>query len=266
MFRKASAEDLGRILAFAREKPEENLFLVGDLETYGLDGDDVEAWCEDGEGGALRAVLLRYHRHMILAAAAGTFDAADAVAIAIARKSDFLSCPGSCIGTLRPALPASTVIHAETMARMKRLVKPAFPLAPTRVAVAEDAAAIVAAVTSITEFQPLLTGTPEERTLRTAALIREGITVNFVIDEGGRIAANANTSAMSRDAAMIGGVCALPECRGRGYATSVVHDLCAFLLASGRTPVLFFDNPAAATIYHRLGFEDFSTWHMCRIG
>ena len=48
-----------------------------------------------------------------------------------------------------------------------------------------------------------------------------------------------------------------PDARGRGYASAVVSALCRDNFAAGRQFLcLFYDNPAAGRIYHRIGFRD----------
>ena len=41
-----------------------------------------------------------------------------------------------------------------------------------------------------------------------------------------------------------------------------MHRLVVDLEARGKSSVLFFDNPAAGSIYHRLGFRDIGHWRM----
>ncbi len=61
---------------------------------------------------------------------------------------------------------------------------------------------------------------------------------------------------------MIGGVFTPAPWRRRGYASAALTHLCARLLAQGKQPCLFYDNPAAGVIYRRLGFEDIGPWHL----
>jgi predicted GNAT family acetyltransferase len=61
---------------------------------------------------------------------------------------------------------------------------------------------------------------------------------------------------------MIGGVFTPEPLRGRGYASAAMTTLCASLLSDGCQPCLFYDDPAAGTIYRRLGFEDIGTWRL----
>lgn len=63
--------------------------------------------------------------------------------------------------------------------------------------------------------------------------------------------------------AVVVGVFTLQGYRGRGLASALTAELCRSLVAEGKEPVLFFENPAAARIYHRLGFEDWDDYKLC---
>jgi predicted GNAT family acetyltransferase len=42
----------------------------------------------------------------------------------------------------------------------------------------------------------------------------------------------------------------------------VIHKQTARIGQEGIQPCLFYDNPAAGSIYRRLGFEDIGPWHL----
>lgn len=84
----------------------------------------------------------------------------------------------------------------------------------------------------------------------------------FVTLDEGRIVSAALTTVETRSAVMIGGVFTPQHWRNRGYASAAMTHLCTDLLAEGRQPCLFYDNPAAGAIYRRLGFQDIGPWHL----
>jgi len=260
MFLQAKKEDLARIFAFAGKEPEINLFMIGDLEFYGMDNDFIDVWIEDDAAGTLKTVLLRYHRNFLLHSETNDYDRAAVLSIVHSHDGAFLNCSGGCFAYLREAIPAGALIRPMTMARMKRLIEPEFDTLPARIAVPADAVGICRSIFEIEEFRSLIVETLEERIQRSKEKIADGFSTHFLIEEDGVVIANANTIAVSRRAAMIGGVFTLPGYRGKGLATSVVSRLCRHLLERDVVPVLFFENPAAATIYHKLGFVDFAEW------
>ncbi len=72
------------------------------------------------------------------------------------------------------------------------------------------------------------------------------------IRENGRIVSSATESCLGR----IGYVCTDPTFRGRGYASVLVSKLSEVLLNEGTVPSLSYENPAAGSIYRRLGFRE----------
>ena len=64
---------------------------------------------------------------------------------------------------------------------------------------------------------------------------------------------------------MIVGVGTLKEYRGRGYASWLVGKLCQDLLDDGKGFIcLFYNNPAAGRIYHRIGFSEMGEYGLLR--
>jgi hypothetical protein len=63
---------------------------------------------------------------------------------------------------------------------------------------------------------------------------------------------------------MLIGVCTEERHRRKGYASACVYYLVSSLERRGKSACLFFRNPAAGAIYHRLGFKDIGMWTMLR--
>ncbi|ARU62360.1 hypothetical protein CBW65_16370 [Tumebacillus avium] len=91
---------------------------------------------------------------------------------------------------------------------------------------------------------------------------REGARCYVLEAEDGRLLACAMTLVETDLAAMIGTVYTHPNERGKGYASRVMSALCAALLQDGKEPCLFYSNPAAGSVYLRLGFADIGTFKM----
>lgn len=82
------------------------------------------------------------------------------------------------------------------------------------------------------------------------------------IKQAGKMIAQANSTAETNDAAMIGGVATDPQYRRLGLATALVSSLCNELLTEGKQPCLFFSNDEAGRIYMKLGFKKIADWTM----
>ena len=84
--------------------------------------------------------------------------------------------------------------------------------------------------------------------------------IYYIENELGEMISSASTSSENKLMAMIVGVATLPEYRNRGFATSCVYRLCRDLLAEGKNPCLFYDNPEAGKIYNKIGFTEIGRW------
>ena len=83
---------------------------------------------------------------------------------------------------------------------------------------------------------------------------RRGLCRVVAVEQAGEPVAVAMTTAMTTDAALIGGVATLPAHRGHGYATACVAALTADCQAEGRRVLLSPKNAHAEAIYTRMGF------------
>jgi predicted GNAT family acetyltransferase len=262
MFYSAKKEDLPRLLIFLKRDPEINLFIIADLEFYGLDNEFIKVWYQDPI--SYNTVILKYHNHMVLYSVSNNYSIPDLIRIISETKVDFFSCSIRCFKYIESQISCDFDIRIQTYAKLNVLVKPKFELIETKIASPEDGRKIAESLFKIKEFNDFITITLDEKAIQNEKKIREGFAIHFVIKEDDVILANANTSAICSVSAMIGGVFTLPNARKKGLATSVVYSLCEYLLKQNITPLLFFENPLAATIYHRLGFEDFDSWVICR--
>ena len=74
----------------------------------------------------------------------------------------------------------------------------------------------------------------------------------------GEPVAKANTNAIGWKCVQVGGVYTHPLYRRNGYAQTLVSNLCARILRTGRTVTLYVKekNTAALALYQKLGFQD----------
>ena len=97
---------------------------------------------------------------------------------------------------------------------------------------------------------------------RTPAAVERPIrdTRLWLAEEQGEVISTALTNAETSTLAMIGGVYTPPAQRGRKLSQAVCSALCADLLAADKQPVLYWGNPAAGAVYHKLGFRPQGQW------
>lgn len=98
--------------------------------------------------------------------------------------------------------------------------------------------------------------------------LKESISTNtgrtYYFEKDDKIVSVASSTAETEGLAMVVGVCTLDDHRNCGYASQLVSKLCNDLLNEKKVPCLFYNNPDAGKIYHRLGFEDIGRWALRR--
>ena len=263
MLRRATDNDRHRLLAYLRREPEFNLFIIGDILNYGFLFADAEYFLEE-DGDACQTVLMRFRDALI----PYTHDDAHDLSASAERINTYLERPGKwtvhgkkeIIERVKPLLCRSPRRDHELFFCVCRQLHAEVPLGQlplVQIATPDDAEEVGKLLCSIAEFSQTdyshLRGEIEERKT-TISVIREAAS--------DRMVSTANYVAESDGAAMIIGVATIESERGKGYASACIYRLLEDLQAKGKSACLFFDNPAAGNIYHRLGFEDIGMWRM----
>ncbi|MGC5325343.1 GNAT family N-acetyltransferase [Brevibacillus sp. SYSU BS000544] len=258
MIRKVTQKDHKQIIAFLQEDKSFNLFIIGDIENFGYEQDFQELWGEYDEDGELRAVLLRYY-HSYLPYAKGEFDVEGFVSIIQKdENAEILSGKKEVVERFGPYLPfkkQKQQFFAE-ITEMAVFDKNKITL-PIEKATIGDCDSIFALKEQIKEFE---IGTTARESFRKT--ISSGTGRTYFYKEDNNIIACASTTAENSFSGMVVGVCTHPDARRRGMATACVQKLCEDLLQQGKTLCLFYDNPAAGSIYRRIGFKEIGQWCM----
>lgn len=263
MLRQADEKDRATVLDYLRAEPEFNLFIIGDILTYGMRSEEMEVFIESRRG-LIDATLMRFRNNFIPYT---RDDDADLGAIA-GRINTRLATPGTrfvsgkrkVVERVQPLLQHKPAQANDPFFSVCRELKAEVPLGAlplVREAGGNDADGIA------TLWDDTF-GKQERLKLRDD--IERGMTRVTIVraPESGAIVSAAAAVAESDAAAMIIGVATHPAHRGKGYATACVYRLVDDLRARGKSACLFFHNPAAGTIYHRLGFADIGFWKMLK--
>jgi len=259
--RRLREHDRVQLLAFLNKEPGYNLFLINNLEQYGLRNASFRFWAVFAAGD-IRAVLMMVEQRGAFFApnkadvqplveiaereqlrfTMGQRELLDAVLAAstlrVVRREEHNFCelrPGD----LRPAVlkvPPGLVVRRAEPADVDRLASFYFGTAGFE-------------HLSYMEVRHSMMG--RVRHLRT-----------YLADKDHHLVSAASTSAESDVAAMIGGVWTAPDARNHGYSTVVVARLADELLKTGRTVYLFYleDNAPAARVYEKIGFRVIGKW------
>lgn len=265
MIRKLANADKETVLELLNRQPAENLFIIGDIEAYGFD-DPVTLWGDFNGDGQLVAVLMRYFNHFI--PYAPSLEKLDAEGwgriINLDGRMRQLSGLDMLVRQVMPYIwqplkTKQTCCYAQREAALplngqgqQKDVRMLFP---------EEADKMVRLRASIPAFHAL----SEDHHLLQRNM-EKGISRSFYVEKDDRAISAASTSAETRSAAMIVGVCTLPDYQRQGLATSCLIKILAALRAEHKTACLFYDNPDAGRIYEKLGFQSIGHWIVARYG
>lgn len=270
MMRTLEEKDREKILHYVRKEPEMNLFLIGDLENFGVESETVNFYLHE-ERGRWDFLILRFHQFYILYSQYEDYNAKEAIAFFRERTPDCISAKTVLLERIAPAFP-QWKIDSTYMSRCNH-VEPdgVCGLEDTggfvvRRLEREDVLEAVSLLSAIEEFAKTYKKEEfQEQVKRMDEEMAQGskAAVGGFLD--GRMVSIASTSAENSESAMIVGVATLPEYRGKGCASAVVKALCRDCFERGKKYLcLFYDNPVAGRIYNRIGFKELGEYGMLR--
>ncbi|MGN7476248.1 GNAT family N-acetyltransferase [Solibacillus silvestris] len=262
MIRKLKNTDHDLVMELVEKKPAENLFIIGDIEAYGFESDIQDLWGQfDDE--RLIAILLRYDQNYI-PYSNGDYDVAGFARIINENKGQIeISGLRHLVLPLRQYIERHIRRDSETYyAKCTELSVPISDLDFSDVTYLQPHEYVenIEMLSSIPEFS---TGTFSVEARERAEKFKTGRTY-MIRDAQGVMVSSASTTAENSQSAMIVGVGTRPGYEKKGYATHAMLKLCRDLFAEGKTVCLFYDNPAAGSIYKRIGFVDIGFWSMIR--
>lgn len=253
---ECTESDRESIIDFLSAEPEMNLFLYGDLESFGACGEHTRFY----RFGDWDALMVRHYGNFCLAVRNDGYDAA-AVASFLRGQAliDGISGKESAIIALKEYYPLS--FRSMSLCSLRDVDGSSLhPL--------ESGESVVPlGVKDIPEIFDLLLGIdefgssyPDQETVMRKKVSKADDLAHggmmFGLRKDGILVSIAGTSAASGQSAMVVSVATRKECRGKGYASRVIMSLCKANLEEGRQFLcLCYDNPAAGRIYRRLGFR-----------
>lgn len=258
--RQLSESDRPLLLSFLRQDPENNQFALDDIAAYGVRGPRVSAW------GAFRnaclvGVVITLDRNVRLYA---LDRACLAQLVPMTRRGENLSGEYGLVEDALALVPPQRIVWRKTV-DFCRLDAPDFNLIDSvevRIATQDDLPALVRLYSENDAFRRQTSGQVWDNMERVLSSCRY-----YVAPADGRIVSAAAVVGETERRGMIVSVFTAPEARSRGLAKCVVSAACAYLLANGRTPYLFYDedNVVAGRVYHWLGFHHIGRWLLARL-
>ena len=267
--RRAVEGDRTRLLEYLRCEPEVNLFIAGDIANFGFNSPAVDYYIQESDG-SISAVLTRFRTNLLPYTRDLSGDLGPIAEAMNARLRPvggwMVSGKKQILDRIQPLLSLPPRDARDMFLCACRKVQPGVP--PDRLpmvvrASASDAAEIYALIQSLREFAG---GGMSVETL--AEEIASGKTrVAIIRDaESGMLVSCASAVAETDMAAMVILVGTDVRHRRKGYASACVYYLVHDLERRGKSACLFFHNPEAGAIYHRLGFVNIGMWKMLKFG
>lgn len=259
-------EDREEILRYVKKEPEMNLFLIGDLENFGVENETVNFYLHE-ERERWDFLILRFHQFFILYSQYEDYNAGEAIAFLKGQTPDCISGKTVLLERIASAFPQWTV-ESTYMSRCNRTESG--PEQPAELVIRrlekKDVPEAVDLLSDIEEFgKTYKKSEREEQIRRMAEEMSRGskAAVGGFLD--GRMVSIASTSAENSESAMVVGVATRTGHRGKGYASMVVSALCRDCFGRGKKYLcLFYDNPVAGRIYNRIGFQELGEYGMLR--
>lgn len=257
MIRKIRENEKDWLMNQLKKDPSRTMFIYGDIQQNGLETDYQEIWLDEKDG-TIGAVLLRYHNNFVFYIFDKVYDLIGFKERLDDPRINVMSGSKTQIDSLPSELFSSYKFRTMYFCACKELKDNVESMNVIR-AQSKDAYSIAQSFYSITEFSDFNTNI-EDRAQRMYDKLDTQKSRAFIACDQEKVIAHANTSVETDASVMVGSVFTLPDYRTQGLASHVVYALTKDCLSEGKIPCLFYDNPKAGSIYHRLGYETFDLW------
>lgn len=256
--RKCNETEQEKIYRCIALEPEINLFIYGDLETYGFSSPQVSVYVEDDGSESYDSLVLRYFDYYIIYSQHENY-ALEPVIDFFRGRENVESISGK-MEILKPLVSYFPKFQFTTsyMCRCNSIA----PINPTsehtaiQKLIPEDAPKIVELYVQIEEFASNYRGKEDEKAEEIRSNLSDG-GIAYGVFEGHKLVSVGYTSGANSKSAMIIGIATLPGFRKKGFASLVVQMLCQESFEEGKDFLcLFYHNPEAGRIYHKIGFQE----------
>lgn len=260
MIRLLTVKDELPLLAYLNQEPTYNIFFIGDIETFGFDKDFLRIYGEFNENGQLVSTLLRYRQSAIYYAHNLTFNE-DYLDIFKRDPFSIISGKLELMNLIHPHLKGFR--KKETffcqVEKMDKGIKDK-DLDIHVLSSPSDCEKLYDFMSTIEDFKDHI---GEKATYVEGKMKAKQMGITLFIEKDNRIISTVATTAETKTNAMVVSVATDPKYRQQGLASKLLVDLMErYLIDKNKSLCLFYDNPEAGRIYHRLGFKTIGKWAM----
>lgn len=249
MLQSAKTADLPRILPYLKAGVEDCIYMYIDIAKYGLENANMKVWFQPDESGEPLLVIMKYYNGMSIYSHRREFDTEATAELIRACRPGRVTGPKEMIAQLQPRLQAEYSVeygyvvryderfpHYESTAEIRRAANAEELTLAAEIVAADES---VGAGWSVAELAAQYKDRQES-----------GFGRSCLLFEDGRPAAVYSTYAEFEDLAVMGGLCVIPEKRGRGYGGAIESYLYRSLAGEGFR-VYSFAAEESRIAYHR---------------
>lgn len=253
MVKECGSQDRPALLAYLKQEPVYNTFMLADIVDFGFD-EKFQTVYMDIEEEECQGVYLCFYQNLLLYSKNGNIN----ISFLKQLLSEYI--PDVVMGKIKDVKAVQRILSDYRLeARGLYLLCDPGSLMEENTGIqqasGEDVDDIFAFLQSIPEMRSLYASKQmiEDR-------IRRNCGIHYLIRENGRIIAHANSTAECEETTMIGGVAVESAARGKKLASQVVSALCRQILAKGKLPCLFCSRGEEHNLYYRIGFRYMGEW------
>lgn len=259
MIEKLGTKDQKEVLEYLYKEAAFNIFIIGDIETYGMETEFQRIYGERDQHGKLISLFLRFRVNSVYYADQTRFNL-EYLKIFKKDPFQFLSGKAELMDLIKPHLPLyeSKPMYFCKASEIKLETNHEMEIKTLKTE--EDASKLFDLLVIISEFN-FQRKEKEEFVKDKSSDQKMGMTL--FIEENGLIVSTVATTAETTKNAMVIAVATHKDYRNKGYASILMQKLMdIYLNGKNKELCLFYNNPDAGKIYHRLGFETIGMWNV----
>ncbi|ALV21887.1 MULTISPECIES: GNAT family N-acetyltransferase [Carnobacterium] len=238
------------LLNFLAVDPIMNLFVIGNIETYGFDSLDQDVWAYTDDSSQITGILLRYKENVI-PVHGENFDGFETFLPLLQSLDEITAVSGasSTIEQYAEFLPELELTET-TIALCQDLLE-----SPKNIDLVEPLKKI--GIPAYLTFQQECFGkTTEQELPLLEAMNADTILIHVIKNDNGEILSAGRLAVETAEAGMIIDIGTIESERGNGYASAIIASLVQHCQQKGKKACLFYSDASAGRLYHRLGFQD----------
>ncbi|MGL5752046.1 MAG: GNAT family N-acetyltransferase [Paraclostridium sp.] len=242
-----------QLIRYLQEEADFNMFILGDIDSYGYDKCFFDVWAQIDSLGKFRGVLVKYFNNLILYSK-DKYNVVEFANLINDLNYDDISGKEEVLIKLEPYIdcPEKRVVNFSVLKNIEMLRQYRSDMSVKRIRFGKINK-VAKLYEVIDEFE-----TPSPKSIKNGLKSGRG----YCVEENRKVVAMAKSTSENSTHAMVVGVATHPNYRNKGYASKCMIKLCKNLLREGKQPCLFYDNEIAGKMYRKLGFTEIGKWSM----